>query len=252
MRQLALGLALALAGTGGASAQQAGSPPVVIEVTGSAIVTVAPDQATVPVTVVSTEETSSAASARTEREVARLVAFMKTLGAVEEDIRVEPIRVLPKGPQTYPLVRDEKPGDATATGPAPVKGFQASSQIQVRFTDLAKAAQFVSQARDNGASGVNVVRYSVGDPANGAGRARQAAFDAARQKAERLALMAGLKLGRVIRISMPSRDLLAAMAGMNRSTDSPQTDDVIRIEASVPKAKSVEVRASLDVAWAAE
>lgn len=178
---------------------------------------------------------------------------MKTLGAAEKDIQVQPVRAMPRGPQTYPLVRSEKPGDVTAPGSTAKAGFEATSRIEVRFTNLDKAAQFVAQARDNGASAVHSIRYSVADPTDGADKARQAAFDAARRKAERLAAMAGLKLGRLIRITIPSRDLLAVFSGTSRATDGPQSDDVVRIGAEVQEGvKSVEVRASLDVAWNAE
>ena len=70
-------------------AQPARREQVVIEVNGAAIVSVVPDEATVPATVSSTEETSDAAREQNAREVARLVAFLKSLGVAEQDILVE-------------------------------------------------------------------------------------------------------------------------------------------------------------------
>lgn len=252
MRIAALALVLATVGAAGAMAQPAGREPVVIEVNGAAVVSVVPDEATVVATVSSSEETSGAAREQNAREVARLVAFLKGLGVAEQDIQTEPVRVLPRNrPTTYPLPGEGGSEDAKP-GP-PASGFMATTRVEARFSDLAKAAQFAEKARDNGASVLQPVRYSVLDPAAGADRARRAAFDAARRKAEGLAAMAGLKLGRIVRISIPSRDLLALVAGTNASANGPQADDVVRIRSDVPAGvKPVEVRASLDVTWTAE
>lgn len=233
-------------------AQPAAREPVVIEVNGAAIVSVAPDEATVAATVSSTEQTSAAATERTGRDVARLVAFLKGLGVAETDIRAEPVRVTPRNrPATYPLPGEGGPEDGKASTAAP--GVLATARVEARFADLAKAAQFVEQARDNGASALQPARYTVIDPAEGADRARRAAFDAARRKAEGIAAMAGLKLGPIVRISIPSRDLLALVAGTNAAGNGPQADDVVRIRGDVPAGvKPVEVRASLDVTWTAQ
>ena len=259
MRRAALAAAFVaatgLAGVRTADADQRAPASTQIQVTGVAVVTVVPDQATVPVTVTSAEETLIAAASRTEREVERLMAFIRASGVAEKDVRGDAMRMVPKRrPAANAAAGAGRPGEPNGPRPLEGEGFEASSQIQVRFTDLNKAAQFAAAARDNGASVVNPTRYSVADPARGADKAREAAFKAARRKAERLAGIAGLKLGRVTRITMPTRDFLASAAGLARpADDGPQTDDVVRIEADVPKGvKGVEVRATLDVDWEAQ
>ena len=138
-------------------AQPAAREPVVIEVNGAAVVSDVPDEATAAATVSSTEETSSAAREQNARAVARLVAFLKGLGVGEQDIQTEPVRVLPRNrPTTYPLPGESGSEDGKAVPPA--SGFMASTRVEARFTDLAKAAQFAEQARDNGASVLQPVR----------------------------------------------------------------------------------------------
>lgn len=253
MRAVALAVVLAALGAGEAMAEPPSREPVLIEVNGAAIVSVVPDEATVVVAVSGTEETSAVATERNAHDVARVGALLKGLGVADKDVQSEAVRVMPRrGPTTYPLPGDVRTEQGT---PSPtVTGFLATTRIEVRFTDLAKAAQFAEQARANGASAVNPIQYRVLDPAAGAELARRAALDAARRKAEGLAAMAGLKLGRMVRISIPSRDLFSLLAGASSAIASgPQSDDVVRIRTEMPAGiKPVDVRASLDVSWNAE
>lgn len=254
MRAVALAMVLAALGAGEAMAEPPAREPVLIEVNGAAIVSVAPDEATVVITVSGTEETSAVATERNAHDVAQVGALLKGLGVADKDIQSEPVRVTPRrGPTTYPLPGDVRTEQGTSS-PTTVTGFFATTRMEVRFTDLAKAGQFAEQARANGASAVNPIQYRVLDPAAGAELARRAALDAARRKAEGLAAMAGLKLGRMVRISIPSRDLFALLAGSSSAIASgPQSDDVVRIRTEMPAGiKPVDVRASLDVSWNAE
>jgi len=235
-----------------------GTGPAVIEVTGSAIVTVLPDQATVPLTVQNAAEISLTATKRTEQEAARVIAFARTFGATEADIQQDQVRMMPRTRPASPSTPAPKiDGAPAAPNPAQARvpdGFEATTNIRVRFRDLDKAARFAREAGDNGATRVNTTIYGVLDAAAGADKARHAAFHAARRKAERLAEIAGLKLGRVVRITVPTRDFMSLMAGgASRPIEGMQTDDVVRVTLDVPKGvQTTEVRASLDVAWVAE
>lgn len=230
-----------------------GGGPAVIEVSGTAIVTVAPELATVPVTVQNAAETSISATLRTEQDVARLIAFAKASGAGDADIKVEPVRMLPRTRAAMPA--PGATGTNATAGAAPARepdGFEATSTIRVQFRDLEKASRFSRDARDNGATRVSPTTYSVLDHTAGADKAREAAFQAARRKAEKLAAIAGLKLGRVVRITSPARDFFS-LAALSRSADAISTDDIVRVTSDLPRdAKTTEVRANLDVAWAAE
>lgn len=239
-----------LAGTGGAGAQQSVPAPAVIEVTGAAVVSMVPDQAWVPITVQAREETSASATLRNEQAVASLKTLIRETGIAATDAKINPVRVAPK---TRPVPAPQTPGAARGGEP---DGYEATTQVRIFFRDLGKIDRFLDAVRDIPGAKPGMVAYSVLDPSAGAETARKAAFDAARRKAEKMAAMAGLKLGRLVRITTPTRDPMAIVSGMARPMDGMplqiQTDDVVRITADVPKgARSTEVRATLDVAWEA-
>jgi len=238
-----------LAGTGRALAQQPVPAPTVIEVTGAAIVSVVPDRASVPVTVQAREETSLSATLRNEQGMASLTTLLKETGIAATDVKVDPVRVAPK---TRPAPAPQTPGTPRGVEP---DGYEATTQIRIVFRDLGKIERFLSEVRAIPEAKPGMVSYSVLDPSAGAETARKAAFDAARRKAEKVAAMAGLKLGRLVRVTTPTRDPMGIAASMMRPDGlsfQVQTDDVVRITADLPKgARSTEVRATLDVAWEA-
>ncbi|MFG1345703.1 SIMPL domain-containing protein [Xanthobacter autotrophicus DSM 431] len=244
----AVAVAALLCGTAPGAAE---TPPpadsAVIEVTVTAIVSVAPDFATVLLTVVTMDETSVSATLRNEREVARLVAFAIASGANAADVTADHVRMAPHRPPPVPGAAGASPA-----APAGADGYDAMTNLRVRWTDLSKAAAFAGGAPMNGATRVSTA-YGVVDEAIAADAARQAAFDVARRKAEKLAAIAGLKLGHVVRITAPARGPISALPTppMPRPGE-PLADDVVRVPSDAPKgARTTEVRSSIEVAWSA-
>lgn len=220
--------------------------PAVIEVTGTAIVAVAPDLATVSFSLTSAGETPAAATARSEQSVVELMAFLETMGIPEKDVRIDPVQLVPDR-------RPALPADPNAARAPDMDRFSAITRFRVRFKDLDKASRFSAAARAQGGMLLGLTTYSVVDPGPGADAARQAAFAAARLKAEGLAQMAGLKLGRLVRITIPSRESLAKGAEVSQPVDGIESGDVVRVVQDLPKGvKPTEVRAVINVAWEAE
>lgn len=227
---------------------KATSDGAVIEVMSTAIVSVPPDFATVAVTVVTTDETSVSATLRNEREVARVIAFAAASGAASSDITSDPVRM---APHRKPV----PPGSAAPPPAAGTDGFDATTNLRVRWNDLAKAEAFSRGAVENGATRVMGTTYGVLDEVAAADTARQAAFSVARRKAENLAAIAGLTLGPLVRVAIPPRSWspLASAAAASGRPGEPLGDDVVRVPSNAPKGvKTTDVRVSIEAAWSAK
>lgn len=212
--------------------------PAQIETRGSATITLVPDIATVTMAVVTRSEKAPAALDLNSADAVRLIAFCKSFGINQTDIRSGPVRVVPR----FRTVNDGR-GMVQQDD-----GYEATNTIRAKLTDMSKVGVFVRSALDNGASRLNGVEFALKDKDNATEKARAAAFADARRKAQHFASLANVRLDRLLRVSYPPRLLDAA-----RFSDTVSLDEGAEPRINVPiEAGTIEVRADVDVIWSAK
>lgn len=159
----------------------------------------------------------------------RVIAAIKQAGVAEADIRTanlslnfertyEPPHPVEMGPASAPSVA---PTMAPAVATPPGKGkplvakaepvaappaklpqgfYNASNSVEITIRNLDVAGKVLSVATAAGADQLYGIRFEIEDPTVLQGEARQKAVADARTRAERLAQLAGLKLGPAVSI----------------------------------------------------
>jgi uncharacterized protein YggE len=192
--------------------------------------------------------TAEAAIAEVNARMAQVIAALKQAGVAEADIRTSnlslnfernydqpprPVEAAPSATPTMAPAVAAAPGKAkppaASPEPAPTvklpQGFyNASNSVEVTMRDLDAAGKVMSAATGAGANNLYGIRFEIEDLAPVQAEARKKAVEDARGRAERLAQLAGVKLGPAVSIAeldggnpgpiMP----MMAMAKMEAST----------------------------------
>ena len=99
-----------------------------------------------------------------------------------------------------------------------LNGYVVSQNLDVKIRDLDKAGDVLARAGEAGLNQVGGLQFSVDDPEKSRIEARDKAIENAKEKAEALARVAGVKLGRVISVSesgdQPQPPIYGMGAGM--------------------------------------
>jgi hypothetical protein len=180
-----------------------------------------PDIARTNVGVEVRSETVEQATSEANQRMAAIVAALGKLGIADKDLRthsfsisfeqqpVPPPQPLPHdSAAAEPAGRAMRQGAASASTPpqppaAPViRGYyRASNMLEVTVRDLDKAGQVLQAATDAGANNVWGISFELEDPQPLLARARIEAVEHAKQNAQELAKLSGVKLGAIISIS---------------------------------------------------
>lgn len=139
-------------------------------------------------------------------------------------------------------------------------GFEATTVVRVRMAAGSAAQSMSREALTNGADRLVDTTYLVADPSAAQEKARAEAFADARRQAEHLAALSGLTLKRVVRVSLPPRDIGSALAGLGLAGRSPEGAGMRVGEAVVSQpqearsrdGRNVQVTVTLDVAWSTQ
>jgi uncharacterized protein len=167
--------------------------------------------------------TADAAIGEVNARMAQVIAAVKQAGVAEADIRTATLslnfeRNYEQPPQPMQLAPAAAPAMAPATSPgAPPAGkpkaapaspdvatppirlpqgfYTATNNVEVTIRNLDLAGKVLSAATSAGANQLYGLRFEIEDPAPLQVEARKEAVADARQRAERLAQLAGVKLG---------------------------------------------------------
>jgi uncharacterized protein YggE len=90
---------------------------------------------------------------------------------------------------------------ATPASAPEVIGYTAINNVEVRVRELDQLGDLMDTAVSAGGNTISGVRFTIGETADLQDQARQAAVEDAREKAEKLADLAGVSLGPVLSIS---------------------------------------------------
>jgi uncharacterized protein YggE len=183
--------------------------PPHVAVTGTGVVTAAPDLAELVLGVVSEAPTAAQAMKQNSQTASNLLEVLRRRGIATRDFQTSQLALAP---------RYRHMG-----GKAALAGFQATHQLHVTVRDLANLGTLLDELVNAGANTVHSVGLAVDKPARLLEQARLAAMADARTRAELYARAAGAKLGEVLAVqetdvSSPVRPVMqlrqAAEAGV--------------------------------------
>lgn len=208
------------------SVPAASTPSRGITVSGVGKANGAPNVARTTIGVEARAVTAEQAIAEVNASMAQVIAAVKRAGVADGDVRTSTLslnfeRVYepqpPQPPQPLemaPAAPASAPGKAKPVGakpevapppPAPTaklpQGFyNASNSVELTIRNLDAAGKIVSAATSAGANQLYGIRFEIEDPSALQADARKKAVADARQRAERLAQLAGVKLGPAVSI----------------------------------------------------
>lgn len=195
-----------------------------VTMTGTGTATVIPDEAafTVTVTLVRTDLDDALAAANTDLE--RVYRALERAGVERKDLQTAGLSMQPE----YDYPND---------GPPVLRGYRVTQRASVVVRDLKDAGGAVSAAVAAGGNDVRVsgLKLQVGDPEASLAKAREAAIEEARTKAEQYAAATGQTLGDVL-----------TLREVRRSASVPQALSYDRATAAFADLASVPIRAGRD------
>jgi uncharacterized protein YggE len=196
-RKVAVVAALALAGIGfaayagvgrpdNAQGQVAGAPssPIGITVTGVGSVKAAPDRAEFSFGVETQGQTGDEALAKNSTAVQKVINAVKGAGVAPGDIQTQQVSVYPR----------------YSSDGQQIVGFTATNSVSVKIGDVSKAGAVVEAAVKAGANQVYGPTFSIAEQSGLYKDALEDAYADARSKAEALASITGVALGKVINV----------------------------------------------------
>lgn len=192
---LAAWLALALLGGGSALAQSA--TPTGLLVHGSGTVYGEPDRALLTLGVDVTEPQVQGALQSADRTMQQVRQVFLDAGVQPSEIRTVAFNVWRED------VRD-------ASGAVTGERYHVLHSYQVTVTDLAQLGSLLAAAVQAGANDIQGIQFTIADPAALQAAARARAMEDAKARAEQLARLAGVTLGRPVSIEESSTPVPSA------------------------------------------
>ncbi|MFT4198761.1 MAG: SIMPL domain-containing protein [Pseudoxanthomonas sp.] len=194
-RTALLALALALTGSlappAGAQSDLGYALPAdgtLLSVSAEAEASQTPDVARLSTGVVTQAADADTAMRQNATQMDRLMAAIRGAGIADKDIQTSGISLNPQ----YDHL-DGKPPRIT--------GFQASNTVDLKVRDIGRLGQVLETLAAQGASRINGPDFEIDQPDPVYDKARLAALDKARARAETYAKALGLKVRRVVSIS---------------------------------------------------
>ena len=150
-----------------------------------------PDMAQVQLGVQTFAETVDSAVAENNRVTGSILSALKREGLVDLDLRTSAFNVFPQR-------------DYQREGEEQITGYWANNMVTVTITDIDRTGPLLQTALDAGANRSFGLYFGLLDPGPVEQQARMLAVEDARQRANDLAVAAGVTLGRLLAINESS------------------------------------------------
>lgn len=177
-----------------ASAQSNGdstSKPSQVTVVGTGIISVKPDAAKVTVGVSFQENTVADAQSKADSVMAAIIEKLTQAGIAEKDYRTTQYNV-------EPVMSFDNP---KAGSGGTLVGFRVTNMIEVTLHDPAQAAGLLDSLVSAGANTIYGINFFVSDTNKVAQQAYDQAVQDARTRAEKIAALSNLTLGKIVSVS---------------------------------------------------
>ncbi len=170
----------------------------VITVTGQGEATVKPDVARLVVTIFHTKPAVSDAQEETTKQTNDTIAFLKTSGIAEKDIRTTSYAITPHY-ATY--TQACLPGGACPMPDSRITGYDVSQTIELKVRDLTKVSSILSGLGKLNVQNVSGPNFGLEDESAGQSAARAVAIEKAKAQAKELSAELGVRLVKIINFS---------------------------------------------------
>ncbi|HWO07684.1 MAG TPA: SIMPL domain-containing protein [Candidatus Paceibacterota bacterium] len=171
-----------------------------ISVSGTGEVFAVPDRATFTVTIREEAPTVAVAQDEATEKANDIIAYLKSAGVEENDIKTVNYNVNPK----YEYTRVVCTEFSCPPSNQRLVGFEVWQMIEVKVQDPQKAGELLTGVGSRGASEVSSLSFTIEDEDELQAQARQMAIDEAREKAQALAQQLGVSIVRVVGFSEDS------------------------------------------------
>ena len=169
--------------------------PPRLEISGEGEVHVAPDMAILSLTVLREAETARDALSASNSAMHEVLRAMKDAGIAERDLQTTAVSLRP---------RYHHPGKDNTLKEPKIIGYSASNSLTVRVRDLKTVGAVLDKSVTLGVNQGGNLRFVNDDTTAAMKEARRRAVADALARAQTLAAAAGIKLGRVVRMSEQS------------------------------------------------
>lgn len=156
-----------------------------INVSGSAVINVQPDQVTLQLGVTSDDSTPDGVHSKNTAAIKRVIAAIRALGVAEKDIATDYYIIHPLH-NTYDSLT--------------ITGYRSNNLVAVKLKDVSKVSAVLASALAAGANEVVDVDFQTTQLRRYRDEARALALKAAQEKAQALTSAAGAQLGCVLNI----------------------------------------------------
>tara|TARA_Y100000310_G_scaffold344574_1_gene458077 strand:- start:4649 stop:5422 length:774 start_codon:yes stop_codon:yes gene_type:complete len=155
-----------------------------ITISGEGGVTATPDITQVSLGYQTEDQDVAKAQQDNTEKMNKLINQLKDLDIDKEDIKTTNYSIYPR----YDYINRQQT----------LRGYQVSQNVSVKIRDLDKIGEVLSLAGSAGANQVSGLSFTIDDPEDLRQQAREEALANAKEKAEALAKVAGVKLGRLV------------------------------------------------------
>jgi uncharacterized protein YggE len=167
-----------------------------ITVSGDGEVFAVPDTGEFSVTIQEEAKDVATAQAAATKKTNDIVAYLKSAGVAEKDVKTTDYSVYPQYDWTNATCT---PGSTYCPpGKQVLRGFQVSQTLSVKVKDTTKAGELLSGVGTKGASQVSGLSFTVEDEDALKAQARDKAISSAKSKADELASQLGVQIVRVV------------------------------------------------------
>lgn len=163
------------------------SPVRTFSVSAEGKVNAIPDIAEIRLTVISEGKDLANIQKENSEKINRIINFLKEKGIKDEDIKTEIYNLQPK----YDWQKS----------PYQIVGYTLNQTILVKIRDFNKIGEILSEAVKYGANQISGPNFTIDDPEKLKEEAREMAIKKAKEKAEKIAKAANVKLGELFNIS---------------------------------------------------
>jgi len=143
-----------------------------------------PDIGKINLGITNEAKTVSGAQKQSTEAINKIMAFLKSSGIEEKDIKTTNYSITP----VYDYTEHKQT----------LRGYSVSQNLDVKIRDLSKSGDIIAGAATNGANLIGGLSFTIDEPDNLKTEARKQAIEKAKTKAEKLAEDLDVKLGKLI------------------------------------------------------